>query len=159
MGSCNDREMNIGDYLKALEQSGVKVITTSDTEHLKNLYWKHVLPKPQRECFKVHFKNKRAAKSQISSKIKRVKIVKKGSSAKELKTQAQKTISKLPSAESRVNSNSNCKNRSSGQESLSSKASAQSIQSDHIKRIRFSEDVRVLTYEQPKFKKTAVLWP
>jgi hypothetical protein len=162
MGKYSDCDMNIGDYLKALEETGVKFITTSNIGQLKDLYCKHVLPKPQRECFKVHHKNKRTSSgASVGGKVKRIKIVRKDCVVKEVKTSATNRISTAPSSTD-INADVNSGDSSSvSNQDSSSKAPAAADQNlkPNLKRLQFSEDVSVLTYKEPKFKKTAVSWP
>ena len=122
--------MNIGDYLHALEKIGIKFIATSDINELKRLYTMHVLPKPQRDCFKQHVNSKRVVSGVSSKKVKRIKLVKKES-----------VVSKAVT-----------NNTSRGE---TEKGTTKS----NLKRVQFSDDVTVSEYVKPKFQKTAVSWP
>ena len=157
--------MNIGDYLKALEKIGVKFVSTSDIGELRKLYSKHVLPKPQRECFKtITLKNKRTSTNSntlvCTATVKRIKFVRKDSVVKEVTTSAKKR----PSTETAVIANKcmilDKKSNVSvqGDSSVTTSVDHKAIK-PNSKRVQFSEDVTESIYVPPKFKKTAVSWP
>lgn len=125
--------MNIGDYLQALENIGIKFISASDIAELRKLYFMHVIPKPQRDCFRENVNNKRVALDECSKKIKRIKIVKNDSCVKKV----TKSVASISSKD----------------------ASKKDIVKPSLKRVQFSEDVSVSEYVKPKFQKTAVSWP
>ena len=132
--------MNVGDYLKALEQSGVKNVSTSNLDKLHKLYVEHVLPKPQRLVF-ANLKRRIAS----TSKVKRIKVVRKNVLVKE-------DVKKVSSLQTSGHTHEAGKSPSVRCEDAINDKPCE-------KRVKFSSEVTVSTFEKPKFQKTAVSWP